>query len=224
MLYEQPPIHLWGIRINEPVTTLTDLLVSAICFYAYYKLRGGNKGDKVHFFLRYYFLTMGLATMIGGLIGHAFFYVFSQAWKLPGWFISMASIALLERSAIEYARPLIKPSTARLFSWLNAIEIIIFFFIVVYTLNFLFVEIHSAYGLAVVVFSFHTFVYSRNKSQGSRWFMIAVVLSGFAALFYMGKWGIGPWFNHTDISHTFMAASVYCMYIGAKFIVRSCSK
>lgn len=219
MIYEQPSIYFQGIRIDEPVTTLTDLVVSTICFYAFYKLNQRQENGKVYYFLKYYFLTMGLATLIGGLIGHAFYYAFSKKWKLIGWFISMGSIALLERAAIEYARPLIRPRVGVFFSWMNAVEIATFFFIVIYTLNFFFVEVHSAYGLVVVVFSFMSYVFYHKRNAGSRLFLIAVVFSGFAALFYMIKWGFGPWFNHTDISHTFMAASVFCMYIGAQSIL-----
>ena len=117
----QPSIELFGILIDEPVTTFTDLIVSAVCFYAFYKLLKIPVRNKTHTYLKYYFLGMALATAIGGLIGHGFIYIFSFAWKLPGWLVSMVSIALLERAVIEYARKLIKPAIGRFFAWLNII-------------------------------------------------------------------------------------------------------
>jgi len=122
MEFQQPSIFIYGFRIDEPVTVLTDLLVSAVCFYAYIKLRKIRSGNKVHMYLKHYFLTMALATGIGGLLGHGFLYAFEKSiditlevspWKLPAWLISMFSIMLIERAAIEYARPIINPKIGK---------------------------------------------------------------------------------------------------------------
>ncbi|MFZ1806565.1 MAG: hypothetical protein WAU36_05060, partial [Cyclobacteriaceae bacterium] len=106
---QQPPITVFNIRIDEPVNMFTDLIVSAVCLIAYYKLTRKQLPGKTQLYFRWYFLLMGLATFFGGVIGHGFLYAFSFAWKLPGWIISMFSIALIERSSIEHARPLISP-------------------------------------------------------------------------------------------------------------------
>src|SRR5688572_803532 len=122
---QQPDIVLWGIRIQEPVTTLTDLLVSAVCYYSFYRLQQSGKRDAVFSLFNYYFLTMGLATTFGGLIGHAFLYYFGFKWKLSGWFISMLSVSLLERATIMHARPLLKPRIGNFLSLLNIVELLI---------------------------------------------------------------------------------------------------
>ncbi len=243
--FEQPSIFIQNLRIDEPVTTLTDLMVSAVCFYAFFKLSKIPVHNKVHLYLRYYFLSMGFATAIGGIVGHGFLYslnaqwelpeplvnfigkIFGKdlmkdvanPWKLPGWLTSMFSIALVERAAIEYARPLIKNRVGTFFAWLNIIELATFVTITFVTLNFFFVEIHSAYGLLVVVTSFNLFVYIKTKTAGSKLFLIAVGFSTVGALFFMNQWGISPWFNHFDISHTFMTFSAIYFYKGAKKIL-----
>ncbi len=220
MAFEQPDIFIGALRINEPVTTATDLFVSLVCFYAFVQLSRLSVRNKVHLYLRYYFLSMGIATAIGGLMGHGFFYLFNFYWKLPGWLTSMVSIAMVERAAIEYARPLIRPSTGRFFAWLNIIELITFMLITFVSLNFFFVEVHSAYGLLVIVTGFNILVYYKRKSQGSKLFLIAVGFSGISALIYMNEWGISKWFNHYDISHIFMAVSALCFYLGSKRILK----
>ncbi|MCK5701543.1 MAG: hypothetical protein KAI29_10330, partial [Cyclobacteriaceae bacterium] len=63
----QPSIDVFGIRLDEPVTTATDLIVSAVCLYAFYKLNSIPIKNKVHWNLKYYFLSMGLATLTGGV-------------------------------------------------------------------------------------------------------------------------------------------------------------
>ncbi|MEA2106205.1 MAG: hypothetical protein U9P82_05730 [Bacteroidota bacterium] len=55
------------------------------------------------------------------------------------------------------------------------------------TLNFFFVEIHSAYGLLVIVASFNLFVYTKTKAKESKLFLIAVGFSAIGALFFMNQ-------------------------------------
>ena len=120
MYIPQPSIEFFSIRIDEPITTLTDLFVSAMCFYAFYRLNKIPTRNKMHTYLKVYFMSMGIATTIGGIVGHGFLYLFDynaalpvSPWKLPGWITSMISIAMIERASIEYARKLIKPKRHR---------------------------------------------------------------------------------------------------------------
>lgn len=211
----QPSIKLYGIRIDEPVVAFTDLIVSAVCFYAFYKLNKIKLKNNVHWNLKYYFLSMAIATFIGGVIGHGFLYLLSFAWKLPGWLTSMFSIALLERTSILYAKPLIKPKIGRFFATMNLIELSTFIIITFSTLNFFFVEVHSAYGLLIIVTSFNFVVYRKTKSEASKLFLIAVSISAISALIFMNEWGISKWFNHYDISHIFMSISAFVFYKGS---------
>ncbi len=225
--FTQPSIYFGNLRIDEPVTTLTDLVVSALCFLFFYKLSKMHINNKTSFYLRYYFLSMGIATAIGGIVGHGFLYVFNyntglpvSPWKLPGWLTSMFSVALVERAAIEYARPLIKPKVGHFFAWINIVELITFITITFITLNFFYVEVHTAYGFLVVVSSFSTYVLIKTKSKGSKLFLIAVGFSALSALFFMNKWGISPWFNHFDISHTIMCISAYFFFRGSIAVLK----
>ncbi len=217
----QPAIKVWGILIEEPVTTLTDLVVTAICFYAFFRLNKIPNKNKMHTYLKIYFLSMGTATAVGGLIGHGFFYVFDRnmIWKLPGWFTSMVSISMIERASIEYARKLVKPTTGKIFAWVNIIELLTFMAITFSTLNFFYVEAHSAYGLLVVVTSFNLFVYYKTRNKGSRYYLIAVGFSAISALIFMNEWGVSKWFNHYDISHIGMAISAWYFYLGSKLAI-----
>ena len=244
--YQQPSIEIFNLRIDEPVVMMTDLLVSAVCFYAFFKLNKIPVHNKVQLYLKYYFLSMGFATTVGGLVGHGFLYLFdaqcdspemienivgkifgadmlkdvANPWKLPGWLTSMFSIALVERAAIEYARNIINPKLGTFFAWLNIIELLTFTIITFSTLNFFFVEVHTAYGLLIVVSGFSWYVYIKTKRKGSKLFLYAVGVSAISALFFMNEWGISPWFNHFDISHTFLAISAYIFYRGAREIIQ----
>ena len=211
-----PPttIDLWGIRIDEPVTALTDLLVSGVCLIIFFQLQRAGLPGKTQKYLRFYFLLMGLATFFGGVVGHAFLYLFGFAWKLPGWIISMLSVALIERASIGHAQPFLKPNVGKFFLGLNILELMTVMTVTIATLNFRWVEFHSGYGLLAIVLPFHLFVYYKTKDRGSLIFIGAVLLASVAALIFMNRISIDKWFNHLDISHVLMAAAAWVFYRG----------
>ena len=216
MEFIKTSIEIAGIKVMEPVTTVTDLLVTAVCFYAFLKLR--NNGSRTVRLFKYYFFTMALATFYGGIIGHAFLYLLSFSWKVPGWLMSMASVALIERAAISHAQPLLKPAVGNFFARMNIVELLTLTAVVLLTLNFFFVEAHAAYGLLVVVFSFELFVYNKTKDEGSKLLLVAVLLSAIAATVHLTQFTIDRWFNHLDFSHVLMALAAYVFYLGSSKI------
>jgi hypothetical protein len=217
----QPSVSLFGIRIDEPMNTLTDLIVSAVCLFAFYQLTNKKFSGRTHFYFRMYFLLLGAATLFGGIIGHGFLYVFSYAWKLPGWIVSMLSVAFIERSSIQYARPHIDPRIGKFFLVLNIVELLTVMSITIYTLNFKWVEFHSGYGLLAVVLPFHGFVYYKTRDRGSFIILFAVMVACIAALIFMNHVSLHTWFNYIDISHILMAIAAFIFYRGTLLLKRN---
>jgi hypothetical protein len=213
MEFEKTAIELGGLVIQEPVTTLTDLLVSFVCLFAFSNIKPLNKSLTL---LKFYFLTMAIATAYGGIIGHAFLDYLSFGWKVPGWLVSMVSVGLIERAAIYHAQLLLSKRTGNLFIILNTIELVTLIIIVLITVNFFFVEAHAAYGLLLVVFLFEAFNYSKTKAKSSKIMMVAVGISAVAALVHLTGFTIHKWFNHLDLSHVLMSVAAYVFYHAAK--------
>lgn len=216
MEFIQPSIELFGIEINEPMTVLTDLLISAVCLYGYLKLNKSDGNRAIRKLIMVHLAFMGLATAIGGIVGHGLMSYLSFAWKTPGWILSMVSIAALERAVILYALPLINKRLGTFFIWLNVVELVTFIILSFVTLDFFFVEVHAGYGLVVVVASFSTFIYMKTKDKAAKTLLVGVFWSIVAAVFFTFKWGIGPWFTHFDLCHVFMAISAFYIFLGGK--------
>ena len=216
MLEPQPSIELFGLVIQEPVNTLTDIFVSIICFVAYLKLNALTQRGEVHSLFKYYFLSMSLATFLGGVFGHALLHYVPFYMKLPGWITSMVSVALLERAVIIYSRKWMDPKIGAFFSKLNIIELLTFLMLSLITLNFQFVLIHAGYGMGIVVAGFTGFVYFKEKNTGSKQILLAVLVSAIGAVFFVFKIGLDKWFNHADISHVFMMIASVLIYKGAR--------
>lgn len=215
MVDPQPSIYPFGIRIDEPIAAITDVLVSIVCVYAFVQMRkrGLDAWSQVHF--RRYFLLVAIATALGGIIGHGFLYAFSFAWKLPGWIVGIVSVALIERSAISHAQALIKPKIGQFFLVFNIIEMCAILAITIITLDFKWVEYHNGYGLVVNVAGFHGYVYYRTRDKGSLIILWAVGITTIASIVFTNQLSLHQWFNYIDASHVLLAIAAYVMYRGA---------
>ena len=207
-------IHIFGVRIDEPIVTLTDLLVSVVCFIYAYKIQKSGKTERTFLYFKIYFFTMGIATLLGGIVGHAFLYLFSFYWKLPGWIMSMISIMFLERAVIEHTRIWLKPSVIKILSIINILEFITFLTLTITSLDFFFVEFHSGYGLMFVVLSLEGFLFLKTKNTAGKYMLAGVGFAALAALFFMTKMSPHLWFDYLCVSHVLMAIAATFFYLG----------
>lgn len=212
----QPSIEIFGVIVQEPVTAVTDLILSLACFIAHRKIVRMGKTNEVYRFFKNFFLTMCLSTLLGGLVGHAFLYAFSFEWKVPGWIVSMISIMSIERAVIFHARPILKPIVGRVLSVINIIELVVFIILAITTLNFSFVEIHAAYGFLAVVLPLELIVYIKTKDKGSLLMFLAIFLSVLSAFIHIQKVALHTWFNHLDLSHVVLIITVFVLYKAMK--------
>ncbi|WP_428654657.1 DUF6962 family protein [Runella sp.] len=208
-------IHVFGITILEPSTVLSSLAMTAICIYAFCRLNKLGYAHRMYKQIRYFFLFMGIATAVGGVLGHGFLYLTGQVGKIPGWFASMIAVALFERAAIRHIKPLLHRRIGLLLGWLNYAELTVFFVLTFLTLNFIVVEIHAFYGLFLMLFLIEIYVYKKRKDPGSVNIFIATFWGAVAAGLHALKFSIGPWFNYNDISHIAMSTSIWYYYQGA---------
>lgn len=204
-LITQPDIYILGLRIEEPVTVASDILISLVCFYAFLVLKKNTKAIRMNRYMQYYFLLMSIATLWGALFGHAFEYVVGFYGRMPGWYISMFSIMFFERAAIEHVRPIVSNRLIKVFLIINILELILMASLTTFTLDFFFVQVHSAYGVLVVVSSFHLYSFSKTKDQGSKVILFGVLIVAVAAIIYNYQIVIDKWFNHLDFAHVLMA-------------------
>lgn len=218
----QPSIDIFGLRVDEPVTTLTDLMVSAVCLYAFFQLKRYKIDHRVYILFRGYFLCMAISTFIGGIVGHGFLYALAPQWKFLGWGLSMVAINLMERVMIAYSRSFMPPKVTSFFSIFNIIELIVFAILAFTTLQFRYVEIHTAYGLTVFVFGFSLYHYfwKKNRTRMISYLMWSVGFAACASVFFLTKTGVSVWFNHVDISHIFLCLSAYMFFLASKRMMR----
>ena len=217
--FEQPSIEILSIRIDEPITTATDLLLAAICFYAFFQIRKLACTDRVKSYFKYYFLVLGLGAMCGGLLGHAFLYRLAEGWKLVSWVLTLGSVALIAHALIEIAKPYVKPGISRIISRFNVLIFALALFFTLWTMAFTPVKYYTIFGMVVLVCSLCYFIYRKTRSSGVLVLMGAVGVGFISAVIFSFEWGLSPWFNHNDISHVILILSAFSFYKGAALIM-----
>jgi hypothetical protein len=206
----QPPIFIGDLRIGEPTTAITDVLVAVVCFYAYVQL-GKRKEFPSQKYFRLYFLFLGLATLWGGLITHALIYYLSTPWKVPGWIMSTWSVSLLAWAMVEYHADLIKKWVS-LFKAIILIELAAVMTITIYTVQFKWAGAHSAFGLFMIVTTLAGMSFYQRRDAGSRWMLYGIGIFLLSGITFSTKLSIHTWFNHVDLTHVFLAAAAWVIY------------
>ena len=219
--FVQPSIEILNVRIDEPVTTITDLLLVSICIYAFIGIRKSCKSGLYSRYFRSYFLILGLGALTGGLLGHAFQYRLSEQWKLVSWILTLASVVLLVQALLEVARPLFSRRLASLISWLNFLIAIPVLIITIWSVDFSPVKYYAAFGLVVVAGSLSLYFYKRTRNTGVLVLMGGVGIGLISAIIYSLEWGISAWFNHRDLGHIILCFGAYYIYRGAERIINS---
>jgi len=217
--FVQPSIEILSIRIDEPITTATDLLLAAICFYAFFQIRRLECTDRVKIYFKYYFFILGLGAMTGGLLGHAFLYRIAEGWKLVSWVLTLGSVALIAHALIEIAKPYVKPLIFRIISRVNVLIFVLALFFTLWSMAFSPVKYYTIFGMVVLVCSLCYYIYRKTRSRGMLILMGAVGVGFISAIIFSFEWGLSPWFNHNDISHVILTLSAFSLYKGAALIM-----
>lgn len=212
--------YLWDLRIEEPIVTITDLLVTVLCLYFFWVFHKSGDNSKTIKFFKYYNLLMAIATLEGGLFGHGFLYAVPYHMKLVGWITSMFSIMLIERTAIEHAGMLFPEKVIKVLRVINVVELLFFLAVVSYTVNFFFVELHSGYGLMFVVLGLEGWLFIKTRNKASFNMLLGIAAAGVAALIFMNDWNVHQWFNSRSFSHIWMAIASIFFYRGGLEILK----
>jgi hypothetical protein len=213
---EEPSIYFANIRIDEPVTTLTDLLVAGVCIYAFIRLIKDFNPSKGRTFFSVFFFGLGLGTMLGGLLGHGFLYRLHPAWQLPGWLMSMAATSFLVLGSLEMNKKSIHRGLAYLLTGLNVMAFIVTGILVIISVNFIYVVLQIAFNLLVIILFVHVYGWIRSKDSGHILFFAAIAVMILVAFIFLLKLSFNQWINQNSLSHALMAVSAFLFYLGAR--------
>ena len=201
--------------IQEPMTALTDLLIAAVSFYAFFRLRnrwpGPDTGERLYL---WFFLLMGFSTLFGGLLSHAFAYKFPPGGYnlLPNWITNFLSVSCFAPAIIVRAdqkRPLRieKPLLAAVL-----VETAVMLFLYLWTRSYLYAEIHIAIILYVFSIPLLIRLWKDGFREEARLSILATGVMTLIPVVLVSKVHFGTFMNDRDISHVIIAVAMFLYY------------
>jgi hypothetical protein len=201
-----------GVTLSEPVTFFTDLLITLACCVFWILMRKNIVNPYSKRYWLWFFPTLGASTLLGGL-GHLLYMYAGTNLLLCSWLLSGLAIFFFEMDSISLV------SSCRLRISLGAsliMKLIAFWIFTLVYGNFIAVKIHAALGLLFIVFVIHLVNFLRSHALGSVFIIIGIVLATSSALIHSMRFTVSErWFNHNDLSHVVVLASLLAIYQGA---------
>lgn len=212
----QPDISLLGLRIGEPVITLTALIISIVCGYCWWRLGRIQPVSDALRLSRLFFVFMGVSTLIGGMVGHAFLYALPFGFKIPGWVLGMVAASALAQASIIRSGDLLSRQAGRIFTGINIGGFAVLLVLLLSTLWFPIVEIHSAFSLLLIVASLEGYRWIKIRDAASRYILQGILFAVVAVLVHIMKWSVSEWFTFFDIGHLFLCGTMWMIMRGAE--------
>jgi hypothetical protein len=213
--YQNPSIEIFGLRVDEPVTTGTDIIVSLIAIFGYCRIASSPMSKHVKLYA-YFFLGTGICTLIAGLTGHAFLYRFDSVvgGKMIGWAIGIIGTCLAPFAALYHTRKWLGEKVFKVLLILCYMEIVIAEIILFIHPHFLVVVSHSTFGMLFILTTLEWMNYRRTGSKLSLNLLYGILNCVIAVMFNLTKFSFSRWCNYLDLSHIFMGLSLYFMIKG----------
>jgi len=213
---QNPSIEVFGFRIDEPVTTITDIIVALIGIWGYFKIARTQNLKHVSVYA-YFFLGTGISTLIAGILGHALLYRFGYEIKMVGWVLGILGTCFAQFGAVFHAKKYLGDAAFKTLLWMCYVEVVISMTVLILKPSFMVVIFHTAFGLILMVTILETINYSKTKSKLSLMMIYGVGLAVAAIICHTARISISKWFNHLDVSHVFLGLSLYVMIKGVLF-------
>jgi hypothetical protein len=212
-----PTIFIGSFEWREPITTLTDVLVSLVCLYAVIMLiRYKGERSKNYNYYKAYFLSLFFGMMAAAWLGHGLIAYINPQWKTVGWILSATGHLFFGLASLMQIKPIIKPINNKVIKAFFFTQFSVFVFLIIHPTfsNFIYAQLCSVISLIGLILPMQAFYYFKTKEKGSLIIITAIACSILPGFFFNAQISVSQWFNYHDISHTLMAGVMYIMYLG----------
>lgn len=212
----QPSIEILNLRLDEPITTFTDILLGIMCIYAFFRIEKYKVAGNGFSYFKSYFLVLGLGAIAGGLLGHAFQYCLAETWKLVSWILTLISVALMVQGILAIAAPHLKKGLASVITFFNLAAMFLALILTSRAIDFDPVKYYAIFGLVILCGSLSWFIYRKTANRAVLVLMGGVGIGFLSAIIFSLQLGLSHWFNHRDVSHIILCFSVYFVFKGLR--------
>ncbi len=212
-----PTVFIGSFEWREPVTTLTDALVSLVAIYAVimYSRYKGEKSNNYNFF-KAYFICFSFGMMSAAWFGHGLVAYVGVKWKVIGWVFSATGHLFFSLASLMQIRPIIRPSAHNIIKTILFTQYAVFVFLMIHPSfsQFIYTQMSSVFSLIGLILPMQFFNYMKTKEKGSLIITIAILCGLIPGILYNTQFSISRWYNYHDISHTIVAGIMFLMFLG----------
>lgn len=211
-------VNIFGHALYEPVTVVTNLLISFSCAYFFMKLRSGTD-QKLRNYWRFFFFYIGLSTFIGG-IAHGFKPYFSEQGFYILWMTmnltSIPSSYYLLKATIETTGYAPETKVKLGYAAIGAAAVLAILTVILN--NFVLIKINA--GIVILLTIIRHAVLLKKAWPGAVYILGGFAFSLSSLVVHTAKLSLSDWFNFKDISHVIMNISLAVIFIGVSLKTR----
>ena len=187
-------------------------MMTAVCLIGYRK-SVPYRSQRIAALTIGFLVFMGLATAIGGVLGHGFLYTTGKIGKLPGWLCGIIALGFYERGVMYRLEGLVGGKLLKGLLWLNLAGLASFVLLTFYYQRFHVSQYHAIYSLLLMVGTMEIVIYRKTRNIGSLYVFLAIACAVAAALVHLSGLSLGDWCQANDISHIPMAGCIWFLYL-----------
>lgn len=228
---EKIAIEFMGLRLYEPITYLSDILLATFSLFWYTRLKKEAAEDSMSQSFSRYFLFMGIAPLVSAQ-AHLFdFYIDHNFVHVLGWSnIAIGTYYFQRGSAMDFSLE-VKDKLNWIFIVLLIASISTF---VTYQLigdidpnkstvgvpGFAAVSIYTAISYIGFIVPLNYIKFQRDKNAGSGLILLGIVLSIGTLVVHSKKFSLGPHLNYNVLSHVILVFCYYLYFLGMRKKIR----
>jgi len=210
-----PAIDIFGLTINEPVTSVTDWLVTGVAWWLGFRLcRVRDDRRSMTALWGIAFWMIGVGALLGG-VSHAFAAYLGDPASLWIWKATIYSIA----SSVTFALAgtiNAAPVRTGIRTSLHGANIVVFAAYAIWMLDhsaFRYVILHYV-PVMLTLLAIHAYSWSRDRRSGDLRIICGVLVTLAGAVVQQSGFAVHAWFNHNDLYHVVQLFGLYLFYTG----------
>lgn len=216
MIEATTSIFLYGYQLSDPITVLTDLLITFYSLFVFINLKKGNTDSIIVQDWKAFYLYMFYSSLLGAL-NHAGYYLMTESFRLGIWLgMQVTACVAIFFAVLATAKTLNQPEKEKKISVFAAIIMLVFIVLSLILKNFHILKINIAASLIFIIIEHYKSF--KKHTIGSGLILYGMVVSIIPVLVHSFKWSFGIWFNHNDISHVIMFISLIVIFGGVRLI------
>lgn len=191
-------IQLWGLKLLEPGTILSDFLMGSACLIFFFKLiRMENFKKNIHF--SFFFIFLSISSFFAGA-AHGLFYYFGTSLHLISWIFSGFAIYFLQLgTSVLFTNEKFKKRYI-LFIRMQLVTYSILLFLVS---GFVVVKVNFVIAMIGIITPAYLIDLVRKGYRNNLYIITGIFLAILPSLYHTKEFTFGYIFNMNDLSHFF---------------------